>query len=90
MRPQHFQQPPMMMLSYHNLGNPIDMQAGINAVGNCFSFWGKFELNLYIICFRFMTNIISYVTGLAETKKCPQDLTFTKSRQNKLSHVAKK
>ena len=54
------------------------------------SFWGKFELNLYIICLGFVTNIINYVTGLAETKKCPQDLTFTKNRQNKLSHVAKK
>ena len=54
------------------------------------SFWGEFELNIYIICLRFMTNIINYVTGLAETKKCPQDLTFTKNRQNKLSHAAKK
>ena len=53
------------------------------------SFWGEFELNLYIICLRFITNIINYVTGLAEHKKCPQDLTFTKNRQNKLSHVAK-
>ena len=54
------------------------------------SFWDEFELDLYIICLRFITNIINYVTGLAETKKCPQDLTFTKNRQNKLSHVAKK
>ena len=46
MRPQHLRQPPMM-LSYHNLGNPIDMQAGINAVGNCFSFWGKFLYHLF-------------------------------------------
>ena len=50
------------------------------------SFWGEFELNLCIICLRFITNIINYVTGLADTKKCPQDLTFTKNR----SHVAKK
>ena len=33
MRPQRLRQLPMM-LSYHNLGNPIDMQAGINAIGN--------------------------------------------------------
>ena len=33
------------------------------------SFWGEFELNLNIICLRFITNIINYVTGLAETKK---------------------
>ena len=39
---------------------------------------------------RFITNIINYVAGLAETKKCPQDLTFTKNCENKLSHVAKK
>ena len=32
-RPQRFRQPPMM-LSYHNLGNPIDMQAGIITIGN--------------------------------------------------------
>ena len=25
-----------------------------------------------------------------KTKQCPQDLTFTKNRQNKFSHVAKK
>ena len=54
------------------------------------SFRGEFEQNLYIICLRFITNAISYVTGLAETKKCPQDITFTKNRQNKLSHVPKK
>ena len=33
------------------------------------SFWGEFEPNLNIICLRFITNIINYVTGLAETKK---------------------
>ena len=38
---------------------------------------------------RFITNIINYVTGLAEAKKIPQALTFTKDRQNKLSRVAK-
>ena len=54
------------------------------------SFGGEFELNLYIICPRFITNIINYVTGLAKTKKRPQDLSFTKNRKNKLSHVAKK
>ena len=55
------------------------------------SFWGEFEFNLYIICLRFITNIINYVSGLGETKNCPPDLTFTKNRQNiKLSHVAKK
>ena len=48
------------------------------------SFWGEFELNLYIICLRFITNTIDYVTGLAFTKKCQKDLTFTKNRQNKL------
>ena len=31
-------------------------------------FWDEFELNLHIICLRFITNIINYVTGLAETK----------------------
>ena len=46
------------------------------------SFWGEFELNLNIICLRFITNIINYVTGLAETKKCPQDLTFTKNQSS--------
>ena len=46
------------------------------------SFWGEFELNLNIICLRFITNIINYVTGLAETKKCPPDLTFTKNPPN--------
>ena len=46
------------------------------------SFWGEFELNRNIICLRFITNIINYVTGLAETKKCPQDLTFTKNRSS--------
>ena len=46
------------------------------------SFWGEFEDNFYIICLRFITNIINYVTGLAETKKCPQDLTFTKNRSS--------
>ena len=46
------------------------------------SFWSEFELNLNIICLRFTTNIINYVTGLAETKKCPQDLTFTKNRSS--------
>ena len=46
------------------------------------SIWGEFELNLNIICLRFMTNMINYVAGLAETKKCPQDLTFTKNRSS--------
>ena len=46
------------------------------------SFWGEFELNLSVICLRFITNIIKYVTGLGETKKCPQDLTFTKNRSS--------
>ena len=46
------------------------------------SFWGEFELNLNIISLRFITNIIHYVTGLAETKKCTQDLTFTKNRSS--------
>ena len=32
--PQRLRQPPMM-LSYHNLANPIDMQAVINAIGHC-------------------------------------------------------
>ena len=58
-------------------------------VVTCF-FLDESELNLCIICFRFITNIINYVTGLAETKKCPQNITFTKNRQNKLSHFAKK
>ena len=53
------------------------------------SFWGEFELDLYHLS-RFITNIINYVAGLAETKKCPQDLTFTKNCENKLSHVAEK
>ena len=53
------------------------------------SFGAEFELNLYIICLRFITNIIYYVTGLAETKKCLEDLTSTKNCQNELSHVAK-
>ena len=57
---------------------------------SCYFLWSEFEFNLYIICLRFITNVINNVTGLAETKKCPQDLTFTKNRQNKLSHVAKK
>ena len=33
------------------------------------SFWGEFELNLYNICLRSMTNIINYIRGLVETKK---------------------
>ena len=33
------------------------------------SFWGEFELDLYIIRLKFITNIIiNYVTGLVETK----------------------
>ena len=32
------------------------------------SFWDESELDLHIICLSFMTNIINYVTGLAETK----------------------
>ena len=47
------------------------------------SFCCEFELNLNIICLRFITNIINYVTGLAETKTCPQDLTFTKNRSSR-------
>ena len=47
------------------------------------SFCCEFELNLNIICLRFITNIINYVTGLAETIKCPQDLTFTKNRSSR-------
>ena len=54
------------------------------------SFLGEFKLNLHIICCRFITNITNFVTGLADTKKCPEDLTFTKNFQIKLSHVAKK
>ena len=44
------------------------------------SFSGEFESKtiwVYIIDLRFITNIINYDTGSAETKKCPQDLTFT-------------
>ena len=57
------------------------------------SIWGEFELNLNIICLRFMTNMINYVTGLAETKKCrlhKTSLSLKIVRQNKLSHGAKK
>ena len=55
------------------------------------SFWGEFELNLNIICLRFITNIINYVTGLGETKSVHKtSLSLKIVRQNKLSHVAKK
>ena len=55
------------------------------------SFWGELELNLNIICLRFITNIINYVTGLAETKNVHKtSLSLKIDRQNKLSHVAKK
>ena len=51
--------------------------------------WGEFEINLYINC-PDSQPISNYVAGLAETKRCPQDLTFTKICENKPSHVAKK
>ena len=54
------------------------------------SFWGEFELNLYFICLRFITNIINYVTGLAETKKCPQDLQIVRKSFLMLQKVKKK
>ena len=44
----------------------------------------------FTLCFSFIITNINYVTGLAEHKKCPQDLKFTKNRQNKLSHVARR
>ena len=54
-------------------------------------FWGEFDLNLNIICLRFITNIINYVTGLAETKNVHKtSLSLKIDRQNKRSHVAKK
>ena len=54
------------------------------------SFWGEFELNLYIISLRFITNIINYATGLAEAKNVHKtSLSLKIDRQNKLSHVAK-
>ena len=39
---------------------------------------------------RFITNNINHVTSLAENIKRPQTFTFTKNRQNKLSHVTEK
>ena len=54
------------------------------------SFLGEFELNLYIICLRFITNIINYVTGLTETKKCPQDLSIVRISFLTLQKVKKK
>ena len=53
----------------------FDLKAGICQPQNVF--------DLYIICLKFINNIINYVTGLAETKKTPQDLSFTENRQKK-------
>ena len=54
------------------------------------SFCCEFELNLNIICLRFITNIINYVTGLAETKNVHKtSLSLKIIRQDKFSHVAK-
>ena len=54
------------------------------------SFCCEFELNLNIICLRFITNTINYVTGLAETKNVHKtSLSLKIVRQDKFSHVAK-
>ena len=75
------------------VGVELPLHVVVTILECCVTFSGvKLSIRSFVLfyCLTFITNIINYVTGLTETKRRPQSLTFTKDRQNKLSHVAKK